>query len=42
VGRLLADDGPVYLTQCGPDLVLTLAKPLDAAFAPVVSIGGQT
>ena len=36
--RLLADDSPVTLTQDGPDLILTFAKPLTGAFAPAVGI----
>jgi len=36
--RLLADDSPVTLTQDGPDMTLTFAKPLTGAFAPAVGI----
>jgi len=36
--RLLADDSPVTVTQDGPDLVLTFARPLTGVFAPAVSI----
>ncbi len=36
--RLLADDSPVAVTQDGPDMLLTFAKPLTGEFAPAVSI----
>jgi alpha-L-fucosidase len=39
-GRLLADGSPVMLTQEGPDVVLTFARPLDGAFAPAVVVEG--
>ena len=38
-GRLLRDDSPVSVSQEGPDLVLTFARPLTGDFAPAVSIG---
>ena len=36
--RLLADGSPVSVSQDGPDLALTFAKPLTGAFAPTVSV----
>jgi alpha-L-fucosidase len=35
---LLADHSPVTVTQDGPDLILTFARPLAGSFAPAVSI----
>ncbi len=35
----LVDGSPVALSQHGPDLILTFARPLSGSFAPVVSIG---
>ena len=37
--KLLADGSPVALSQDGPDLILTFARPLSGSFAPAVSIG---
>jgi alpha-L-fucosidase len=36
--RLLADGRPVALNQDGPDLVLDFGRPLNASFAPAISI----
>jgi alpha-L-fucosidase len=38
---LLADHSPVAVTQDGPDLIVTFARPLSGSFAPAVSIKVQ-
>jgi alpha-L-fucosidase len=35
---LLADGSPVTLSQDGPDVILTFARPLDGSFAPAISV----